>query len=373
MRTRTFTLAVAFSALAVTPALAHKGSDSYLFLQERVHGLSGHWDLSLYDLDAALGLDQGDGSLTWGEVRSRGPEIADFVQRQLSVERDGKPCPLSFGELGLVEHSDGRYARFELDVSCADQARGAFEIEDHFLFEQDPLHRSIVRFVGTTGSERVSVIRAETESISLSATPGKTGGDLGAFVAQGVRHILDGIDHVLFLLALLMPAVLRREMGVWLPAASLRSVARDVVGTVTAFTVAHSLTLSLTALGWVHVSARVIEPAIAASVAIAALDNLWPVLGGDRWAPAFSLGLLHGFGLASALVDADLRGPELIPALFGFNLGVELGQLAIVLAFVPLAFLMRRAPAYRTWGMRIASAVVLVMSVAWIIQRVQVG
>lgn len=153
----------------------------------------------------------------------------------------------------------------------------------------------------------------------------------------------------------------------------MRPVLLDVVKIVTAFTLAHSLTLSLAALGAVSVSADVIEPAIAASVALAALNNLAPAFEADRWALAFALGLLHGFGFSSALSDAGLSGLALLPALFGFNLGVELGQLAIVALFVPLAFAARKTAGYRSFALFGGSLVVLAISLFWLFERIQVG
>jgi len=189
------------------------------------------------------------------------------------------------------------------------------------------------------------------------------------FVGRGVTHIFAGLDHVLFLLVLLLPCVLRRGA----PGRELRPVLREVIEIVSAFTLAHSLTLSLAALSLVRVSAAVIEPAIAASVALAALNNLVPLFAADRWAAALALGLLHGFGFSSALGDAGLSGAELLPALAGFNLGVELGQLAIVACFVPLALLAKDTRGYRTFGLRGASLVVLAVSLFWLFERLQVG
>src|SRR5207237_6316148 len=125
----------------------------------------------------------------------------------------------------------------------------------------------------------------------------------------------------------------------------------DMARVVTAFSVAHSTTLTLAVLGVARMPARLVEPAIAASVAIAAANNLWPLFGRDRWAVAFALGLLHGFGFSSALADGGFSGAGLATALLGFNLGVELGQLALCAAFVPLGFVTRRTAAYRLVGL----------------------
>jgi hypothetical protein len=192
-------------------------------------------------------------------------------------------------------------------------------------------------------------------------------------VRHGVEHILSGLDHVLFLLALLLPAVLRRKQDQTPTATQIRSVLGDVVRVVTAFTIAHSLTLGLAALGVVDMSAEVIEPAIAASVAVAALDNLWPVFGSERFRIAFALGLLHGFGFSSALSDLGLSGASLLRGLFAFNVGVELGQLALVLLFVPLAFVLRHAWFYRLVMVRGGSLAIAALSLVWFYERMVGG
>jgi len=192
----------------------------------------------------------------------------------------------------------------------------------------------------------------------------------GAFLVQGILHIWSGLDHVLFLVALLLPSVLRREEGHWRPVPAIRSALGDVARIVTAFTAAHSLTLSLAALGVVSVPARLVEPAIAASVALAAANNVRPIFGADRWVVAFALGLLHGFGFSSVLSDAGLAGAALARALVGFNAGVEVGQLAIVGLFVPLAFLLRATAAYRRVALVGGSLAITALSLVWIVERI---
>jgi hypothetical protein len=172
----------------------------------------------------------------------------------------------------------------------------------------------------------------------------------------------------LFLFALLLPAVLKRKNGHWLPAADFRSVLMDVLRTVTAFTIAHSLTLALSAAHWVVLPSRFVESAIAASIVLAALNNLVPVIDADR-SLAFGLGLLHGFGFAAVLSDVGLSGQSFVRTLFGFNLGVELGQLAVVVATLPLLHLLRRSRHYPSIGLPIASGAVMIVACVWFAER----
>ena len=139
--------------------------------------------------------------------------------------------------------------------------------------------------------------------------------------------------------------------------------------TVTAFTVAHSLTLSLAALQVITLPARISESAIALSVVLAALNNLYPIVRGRRWIVAFCFGLVHGFGFASVLTDLGLPKGVLAVALVGFNLGVEVGQFAIVAAFLPLAYLVRRTWLYRRVVLVAGSGAIATVAAMWFVER----
>jgi hypothetical protein len=190
---------------------------------------------------------------------------------------------------------------------------------------------------------------------------------VASFVREGIWHIWMGIDHILFLTCLILPAVFQRRTQRWIAADSLRDVCKEVFEIVTAFTLAHSITLVISAVGLVALPSRWIETAIALSVVAAALNNLLRTIDA-RWAVAFALGLLHGFGFSSVLIDLGLPSHELIGALLGFNLGVELGQAAIVVALLPALYWIRRTVAYQAvlWA---GSAGVAVVATLWSYQR----
>jgi hydrogenase/urease accessory protein HupE len=190
-----------------------------------------------------------------------------------------------------------------------------------------------------------------------------------AFVKEGIWHIWTGYDHILFLIALLLPGVLRRRAAGWEPRRDVRLVLGEVLKTVTAFTLAHSITLSLAALGIVHLPARFVEMAIAASVIVAALNNIVPVWCDRSWLVAFGFGLLHGFGFANALTDLGLHRGALAKTLFGFNAGVEIGQLAIVALFLPLALSLRNREFYRHRLLPAGSVAIGLVAAAWFVER----
>jgi hypothetical protein len=189
-----------------------------------------------------------------------------------------------------------------------------------------------------------------------------------ALVKLGVWHIWIGIDHILFLMALVLPSVLRRENGRWVPAENFRRAFIKILTIVSCFTIAHTVTLSLAALGLVDVPSRLVESVIALSIAIAALHNLWPVAKVNEAAIAFIFGLFHGFGFATVLGSLGLGTDHLVLSLLGFNVGVELGQVAIIAVVFPVLFLVRRMRIYSI-GFRLGSVGLILIGLLWVAER----
>ncbi len=346
---------------------AHRPSDAYLSLELDNGTVSGHWEIALRDLAVLVELDADqDQQLSWGELRAAQPALASLLRSSLALSSAEVPCPLAVTDLMINDHSDGPYAWFVLRASCP-QAPQHLDVDYRLLAGIDPTHRGLLAL--TAG--------ASTQTAVLAADGGPRRFGLKApspvqavrdYLREGVWHIWIGYDHILFLLALLLPAVLSRRHGTWQAVDGLRPALWSVFGVVTAFTVAHSITLSLAALGWVQLPGNWVEAAIAVSVMVAALNNLWPLLHA-RWVMAFAFGLLHGFGFASVLGELGLPDGARLLALVAFNVGVELGQMAIVLVAVPLAYAVRRSAFYRV-GVRVAgSLAVAVLAGFWLLQR----
>jgi hypothetical protein len=186
----------------------------------------------------------------------------------------------------------------------------------------------------------------------------------------GVWHIWSGIDHLLFLLSLLLPAVLKRQGRQWEAVPFAKPAFINILKVVTAFTLAHSITLSLAAFDVVRLPSRLTESIIAASIIVAALNNIAPHVTEGRWRIAFAFGLLHGFGFASVLSDMGLPPGARVVSLVAFNLGVEIGQLAVVLAIMPLAYAMRASVFYRRTVMQWGSSAIATLALVWFVQRV---
>jgi len=349
-------------------AWAHKPSDSYLTLSVTDATASGRWDIALRDLDLALGLDgDGDGQVTWGELRTRHEEIAAYAGARLAVTADGEPCTLEIGAQQVDTHTDGAYTVLPLRVACP-RPPAVLALQYTLFADLDPQHRGLLQLAAPAGT-RAAILGPQAPLQRFELGRGGAWAQFVAYLRDGVWHIWIGFDHILFLLALLLPAVGLWAARHWQPVERFAPAFWDVLRIVTSFTVAHSITLSLATLGWVSLPSRWVESAIAASVVLAALNNVWPLFLGRRWMMAFAFGLVHGFGFASVLADLGLPQGTLALALVGFNVGVELGQLAIVAVFLPLAYAVRRSWFYRRAVMLGGSLLVAALAAVWLVER----
>jgi hypothetical protein len=350
-------------------ALAHKPSDSYLRLVVQGQSIQGQWDIALRDLDYALGLDgDGDGLITWGELRARHEAIAAYALSHLQFSADDAPCTSRPVEQLVDYHSDGAYTVLRFSVDCPAVSQ-AIELRYGLFFDFDSLHRGLLS-LEYQGHLQTTVLSPEQPTFrvvhSATFSPWR---EFFQFVKEGIWHIWSGYDHILFLLSLLLPAVLRWEGGHWQAVATFRVAFLEVLKIVTAFTLAHSFTLSLATLGMVALPSRWVESAIAASVLLAALHNLYPFIHHRLWLVAFAFGLVHGLGFATVLLDLGLPGTSLWLPLAGFNLGVEIGQLVIVSAFLPLAFITRYTWLYQRLIVRVGSLLIALVASIWLLER----
>ena len=374
-------------ALAAASAYAHKASDAYLQLKGTPDAASLRIDVALRDLDVALDLDgNGDGRLTWAEVRAAWPAIESYLRSRVEV------AGCDFGQAGrsLERRVDGVYAALTLVGACRSASVPA--IRYTVMAELDPTHRGIAR-IELDGSAPVLRVLNPTQPATLEAViadvaaapaatvaasdeaeaappPSRTHADPpSSFLREGIHHIVTGYDHVLFLLCLLLPSVMRRTPGGWQPVQRLTQAVMPVLAIVTAFTLAHSITLALAALKLASLPPSFIEPAIAATIVLAAFDNVRPIFRGPRALVTFAFGLIHGFGFAGVLSELDLPASQFAWALLQFNLGLELGQIAIVALVTTLLFLLRERPRYPAWVIRGGSLAAMLIGLVWFIER----
>jgi HupE / UreJ protein len=352
------------------PAFAHKSSDSFLRLTVAGAQVRTQWDIALRDLDVVLNLDaNGDGLLSWGEVRRRSLQLSDYALQRLSVHSAGKLCVPGTGEMLIDNHTDGAYAVLRFVADCGQPVR-SIEVDYRLFADVDAGHRGLLNLTwGSATFTQVLGPDAPAASFGVDADAGGAWRQFAGYLRTGVKHIWSGFDHLLFLCSLLLPAVLLRQGPHWEARTELVSSLAEVVRVVTAFTVAHSLTLGLAAFGVLRVPARVSESAIALSVVVASLNNVWPVVKQRRWVVAFAFGLIHGLGFANVLSDLGLPVRVLARALVGFNLGVEAGQLAIVAMFLPVAYFMRETLFYRRYVVTAGSVSIALLGSLWLVER----
>jgi hypothetical protein len=360
-------LFLAIAALgAAAYARAHGASTAYLRFAPDAAPSTLVADVALRDLHDSLGLDaDGDGRVTWAEVQGAEARIVRFVGDGMHVRRGSSPCVATPSPLVLERHAGAVYASVALRLEC--DGHGAWGIVDTMLFDRDPTHRALLSVERPGRAVEAAVLTPSGRQWRDDESP------LARFVEflrHGVEHIWAGYDHLAFLGLLLLPAVLTVRGARYAPEPRRRDVVLRVLRVVTAFTAAHSLTLVAAALGWWTPPAAPVEVAIAATVVLTALANLRPPLAAHGAGLAFGFGLVHGFGFANALAELGLRGGDVAMPLAGFNVGVELGQLAIVAVVLPLLL---QARARTVYARRIVPALSIATAIAgfgWVVQRI---
>jgi hypothetical protein len=348
-------------------ALAHANGTSYLLIASGDTGapLTATWDIAAADLQLPLELDtDGDGALTTGELAARGAALARFATDRLDVRRGGLDCMVRPGTPTLNTRESETFVSLPLQAVCA--ADGPLEVSTSLFFGSAGY--SALLDVRTPAHRFAAALSMNGATWTEPAVPSVLATSWH-FLREGVGHVLIGYDHIAFLLLLLLPSVLRVSASGWVAAASGRHVLRDLLKIVTAFTVAHSVTLGLAATETVHVPTQPIEVAIAGSIVVAGLLNLFPAAARWRMPLVLSFGLVHGFGFANALQGIDASGFRLAPLLVGFNLGVEVAQLLIIAAVLPVLWLLSRTRGYARRVMPALSVATALTGGVWLIGR----
>jgi hypothetical protein len=332
------------SALLLPPrAYAHQQGVSYSDVE--VAGGQARYDLTISYHDLQWLDADHDGAVSDAEVVAQ----YDVVRRQLEhavvVQAGDALCRLELRD--FLQDPNGA-VRFRLRGPCPDRAplRVAFQLLATTGAPGYDLAK--IRFRGTLAEH----VFTRDDTTVVVDTPEGVGATVRRFFVLGVEHIATGYDHILFLLALLM----------------IGGGFRPLVGIVTAFTVAHSITLALATLDLVVLPTRLVESAIALSIAWVALENVLFDRSHGRWRITFVFGLVHGFGFASILRQMHLPAQGLAASLVAFNLGVEAGQIVVVVLVYPVIAAIQRAPGRRTI-VATASSVILTLALYWFVER----
>lgn len=362
-------LLILFFTISFFPqiASAHKPSDSYLRVDYKVNSVAIHWDVALKDLEYIIGLDiNQDRSITWGEVKQRRKAILDFAASGLKLTGKESECKLDFSpELQIDHHSDGAYAVIRARGKCAES--GPLKLHYSLFFDSDAGHRGIA-MIQRNGSSVPVIFSPESPTYTLSVQE-QDPQFIGHFLFQGMDHIWKGFDHILFLVVLLLPSVLTAASGFEKPVEKFWPAFITMLKVVTAFTVAHCVTLSLVAFDVLTISPYLVEGLVAFTILLTAINNLLAVIKESFWIVCGLFGLIHGFAFATVLQDLKLPLNELLLALLGFNLGVEAGQIVIVAVIFPLCFFLRKTALYRKLLFIGGSGIAAAVAFLWMLER----
>ena len=349
-------------------AFAHATNTSYLIIDQPDTGnaVSLRWDLFLPDVVWSVPLDADlNGDVIWKEVEDARPALTSAVLTQLSLRRGGEPCALRAQDFALALRDNQNYLSVKLQATCP--KRGPLEVGGGLFMIGDESQRVLLSV--NRGTEQLTGILSSEATSWTEPAKVSAWSSFARFVKEGVWHVLIGYDHIAFVLLLLLPSVMRPVDGKWQGAKGFAQVAREIVTIITAFTVAHSITLALAVTGTLKLPTQPIEIAIAASIAVAAVLNLLPRLSGWRLPLAFGFGFVHGFGFANALSEIDAAGSGLLPLLAGFNIGVEVAQLGIVAVVLPLIYSMRATRWYTHGVLPLGSCALGAAGLVWLVQR----
>jgi hypothetical protein len=345
-------------ACVALPAEAHEQSISVGEVEVRGDRVSARLRFAGADLAALLPLEQdAEGAYTQRGVDAVRPALLHLTLDEYAVSTPDGACRRETGGRAEVEGGDGIVVAGSW--TCAGEIE-ALRVRAGFL-EVLPLgHAHLAKVSLPDGQVSQRVVQADSPGYEVEPRA-SFWASAGRFLRLGIEHIFTGYDHIAFLLGLLL----------------LGGSFKELVQIVTAFTVAHSITLALATLAVVNPTPRLIEPLIAASIVYVAAENLWALRRGTlastlrhRWMLTFAFGLVHGFGFASVLRELHLPRSGVAAALVTFNLGVEVGQVCIVALAVPLLATLRRTRWFEPLGVRLCSLAVGCLGLTWLVQRI---
>ncbi|MDH3695108.1 MAG: HupE/UreJ family protein [Gammaproteobacteria bacterium] len=365
-----FLCIVLFGVLAVlnniAPVFAHDPGLSYATLTHSKNSLVLEFTFAQRDIETIVPMDSDwDGEISIVELEVVAKDLQHLMSQNVALEN---ATALLHADSVLIRLDESQAIHFVLTYAIP---RGPEVNLIVALFDNLSLgHRQYLTVLNNR-NEVVArhILSADNNRIDVSALRPNGHSVFREYFKQGIWHIWIGLDHILFLVTLLLPAVLTYRASRWQVVQHYKRAVIDTLKVVTAFTVAHSITLSLAVLNVVKVSQNWIEPVIALSVIVVALNNVKPVFTQMRWLMAFVFGLVHGFGFASVLAEIGLENSSLITSLAGFNLGVEAGQLAIVMTLFPVLYAMRGMAYYRLVIVQTASVVIAMIALTWFVER----
>lgn len=363
---------------------AHVANQSYIFLRiYEEKGIEGRYEINIREINKIWNTNF-DNSSTKEEIAPYIERIKAYLLKNSAFSSPkGKHIVSIQEDFGIQRVSLGNFIKVYFTLDNTTDIPDELTVKYSPAFEVDDTHRA---FLITEYNWKAGVINEEM-NISLDFDPNNTVDTMSltdvsiwkgfwAMIKQGVWHIWIGLDHILFLLALILPSVVRRKenatgysLSNWEPVKKFKPAFSYILKVVTFFTIAHTITLTLASLEIVNLPSRIVESIIAFSIGLAAFHNIRPIFKGRDWVIAFIFGLFHGFGFASVLGDLGLTSKFLTVSLLGFNVGVELGQLVIIALIFPILYLLKNRKIYNkilVYG----SALLIIVSLYWCIERI---
>lgn len=318
----------------------HEANDAYLEAQVEGSSVDIRWDVTVADLDFLIGLDSDlDGNISRNDLNANLNKIEALMFSNLELWSGEQACILGNSDMELRTKGDIPFLSLLFTAQCSrsvDQLRLNYSL----LFDVDYSHRGVVRVLR---ADQEYTLAATQSNRSLEFTLADTGFPVATFRSfffSGADHIVEGYDHIAFLLVLVF-SVLRTERYA---DRKIKSSIWGIALLLTAFTVSHAVSITLMQLGLITVPSRLVESVIALSIVLAALDAVKPVLGRLKWMAIFVFGLIHGLGFAGSLGELGLQGVDFFVALLGFNVGIELGQIFLAILIVGTFAAVRRFP-----------------------------
>lgn len=363
---------------------AHAPDQSYLYLRIYKESIGGRFEMTAKDMNKALGLNLAE-ELSLEVIAPHLSKIQNYFISRSSFKAGNETYRVRFTEptvLALEETDD--YVRFHFDLEGVKTVPDGMDIKYNVLFDKEPNHRGLLIIeynwkAGIVDNEALfsNVYSPENTEQHLSLKDASLWKGFVALVKLGIWHIWIGLDHILFILALILPSVVRRKKetsltGIhsdsWIPVDNFKAAFLYIIKIITFFTIAHSITLALASLDIISLPSWFVESIIAISIALAALHNITPIFKSKEWVIAFGFGLFHGFGFASVLGEKGLSGDFMVLSLLGFNIGVEIGQVLIICMAFPILYLIRKQKLYPAL-LKYGSMVLIFISIYWFIER----
>ena len=337
-------------------AQAHETTRSYVTLLREGADITAQFRIAFRDIEVAVWMDENlDGNITWAETKQRLDAISAYVLSAFSLESGGA-CTLKLDRPDVSAEGGIEYLDLQFKGACPD-ALAPLKISSRLFIEIDPDHRMFLSAKGGDATT-TTLLSASSPEVIVSSETGGLRLSFFSYFKSGIEHLMGGADHLVFLFVLMLPALVSGTQG--------RKAALGVVAALTGFTLAHALTLTAAATNLLRPPTTIIEILIALSIVVTAIDNIRPFIPAPRAAVAAFFGIIHGFGFASALGVLQLTGAGLAVALVGFNLGIELAQVAVVLIALPILYLAGKGQLI----LRLGSFAAVCIGLYWVWQRV---